>query len=187
MSSSSTRSAPVALTDLAHRWPTAVGFLAAVGIFLASTDRTAIALVVAIAATCYVAAATVGRPWMAWAWIPLAFVVVVAGWLVGLDPVAATAVSAGALVVVGLLRQSTRPAVTLETAGLLIYGAVAVGALLLAPAVGLVVVALTLVAHGLWDIWHLRQHRDLVSPSLAEACVALDVPLGLAVLAVAIA
>jgi hypothetical protein len=51
-----------------------------------------------------------------------------------------------------------------------------------APTAGLVVVALTLVAHGIWDIWHLRRHRDLVSPSLAEACVALDVPLGLAVL-----
>ena len=59
---------------------------------------------------------------------------------------------------------------------------IAVGALLLAPTAGLVVVALTLVAHGIWDIWHLRRHRDLVSPSLAEACVALDVPLGLAVL-----
>jgi hypothetical protein len=33
-----------------------------------------------------------------------------------------------------------------------------------------------------WDLWHLRRHRDVVSPSLTEACVALDVPLGLAVL-----
>jgi hypothetical protein len=62
------------------------------------------------------------------------------------------------------------------------YGSVAVGALLLAPTVGLVVVALTLIGYGIWDLWHLRRHRDLVSPSLAEACVALDVPLGFAVL-----
>jgi len=55
-------------------------------------------------------------------------------------------------------------------------------ALLLAPTVGLVVVALTFIGHGVWDLWHLRAHRDLVSPSLAEACVALDVPVGLAVL-----
>ena len=54
------------------------------------------------------------------------------------------------------------------------------------PALGLVVVALTLIAHGVWDVWHLRRHRDLVSPSLAEACIALDVPLGLAVLVVAL-
>ena len=45
----------------------------------------------------------------------------------------ATGIAAAALVVVGLLRATTRPAVTLETAGLLVYGAFAVGALLLAP------------------------------------------------------
>jgi hypothetical protein len=187
VSPSSTRSARAVVTNLAHRWPTAVGLLAAIGMFLTGADRTVVALVVAIAATCYVAAATFGQPWMAWAWIPLSFVVAAVGWLVELDPIVATAVSAGVLVVVGLLRGSTRPAVTLETAGLLVYGALAVGALLLAPAVGLVVVALTLVAHGLWDVWHLREHRNLVSPSLAEACVALDIPLGLAVLVTALA
>ena len=187
MTTRSTRSEPTVLAHLAHRWPTVVGLLAAVAMYLTNTDPLAIALVVAIAATCYVAAAVFALPWMAWAWIPLAFVVVVAGHLVGLDPVAATATAAAVLVAVGLLRGTTRPAVTLETAGLLIYGAVAVGALLLAPPVGLVVVALTLVAHGIWDVWHLRRHRDLVSPSLAEACIALDVPLGLAVLVAALA
>jgi len=177
-------SAPAAL---AHRWPTAVGALAALGMILLGPNRTAVALVVAIAATCYVAAAVFARPWMAWAWIPIAFVVVVAGKLVDVEPVVATGVAAAALVVIGLARSTTRPAVTLETAGLLVYGAFVVAALLLAPAVGLVVVALTLIAHGVWDVWHLRRHRDLVSPSLAEACIALDVPLGLAVLVVALA
>ena len=128
----------VRFAALVHRWPSAVGVLAAAGLFLAGANRVSVALVVAIAATCYVAAAAFSLPWMAWAWIPLSFVVVLAGVLVELDPLVATA--------------------------------------------GLVVVAVTLVAHGIWDLWHLRRHRDLVSPSLAEACVALDVPLGLAVL-----
>lgn len=175
------------MKTLAHRWPTALGLVAALAIFLASPENADVALVAAIAATCYVAAATFALPWMAWAWIPIGFVVVAAGRLVGLDPLVATGVAAVALAAVGLLRARTRPAVTLETAGLLLYGALAVTALLLAPAVGLVVVAVTLVAHGAWDLWHLRRHRDLVSPSLAEACVALDVPLGLAVLAAALA
>ena len=160
------------MKTLAHRWPTAVGLIAAVAIFLESPDRAEVALVAAIAATCYVAAATFALPWMAWAWIPIGFVVVAAGRLVGLHPLVATGVTAVALVAVGLLRTRTRPGVTLETAGLLLYGALAVLALLLAPAVGLVVVALTLIAHGAWDLWHLRRHRELVSPSLAEACVA---------------
>jgi hypothetical protein len=166
----------------AHRWPSVVGVLAAAGTFLTGPDHVSVALVVAIAATCYLAAAAFSQPWMAWAWIPLSFVVVLAGALVELDPMVTTAVSAAALVVLGLLRGASRPALTLELAGLLLYGAAAVSALLLAPVAGLVVAALTLVAHGVWDLWHLRRHRDLVSPSLAEACVALDVPLGLAVL-----
>jgi hypothetical protein len=170
------------LSALMHRWPSAVGFLAAVGVFLAGVDRVSVALVVAIAATCYVAAAAFSSPWMAWAWIPLSFVVVFAGALVELDPLVATGGAAAVLVVLGLLRGAARPALTLEVAGLLIYGSIAVSTLLIAPTAGLVLVAVTLVAHGVWDLWHLRRHRDLVSPSLAEACVALDVPLGLAVL-----
>jgi hypothetical protein len=88
-------------------------------------------LVVAIAATCYLAAAAFSLPWMAWVWIPLSFVVVFAGASVGLDPLLATAVAAAVLLVLGFLRGAARPSLTLETAGLLLYGSVAVGALLL--------------------------------------------------------
>ena len=69
----------VRFAALVHRWPSAVGVLAAAGLFLAGADRVSVALVVAIAATCYVAAAAFSLPWMAWAWIPLSFVVVLAG------------------------------------------------------------------------------------------------------------
>jgi hypothetical protein len=138
----------VRLAALVHRWPSAVGLLAA-GLFLGGANRASVALVVAIAATCYVAAAAFSLPWMAWAWIPLSFVVVLAGVLVELDPLVATAGSAAVLVVVGLLWGAARPALTLEVAGLLLYGSIAVGALLLAPAAGVVVVAATLVAHGI--------------------------------------
>ena len=93
----------VRLTALVHRWPSAVGFLAAVGMVLTGANRVSVALVVAIAATCYVAAAAFSLPWMAWAWIPLSFVIVLAGVLVELDSLVATAGSAGVLVVVGLL------------------------------------------------------------------------------------
>jgi TRAP-type C4-dicarboxylate transport system permease small subunit len=67
-----------------------------------------------------------------------------------------------------------------------LYGALVLVALALPPGAGLVVAALALLGHGAWDVWHLRRHRDQVSPSLAEACVALDVPAGLAVLALAV-
>ncbi|WP_433787695.1 hypothetical protein ACQPX6_12790 [Actinomycetospora sp. CA-101289] len=73
-----------------------------------------------------------------------------------------------------------------QTAGLVLYGVLVLVALAIAPGGGLVLAALTLVGHGAWDLWHLRRHRDQVSPSMAEACVALDVPAGLAVLVLAL-
>ena len=51
MSVHPTSSRPVIrLAALVHRWPSAVGFLAAVGVFLGGTSRASIALIVAIAA-----------------------------------------------------------------------------------------------------------------------------------------
>ena len=73
-------------------------------VVLTRVNPTSVAVVVAIAATCYVGAAAFSLPWIAWAWIPLSFVVVLAGVLVDLDPLVATAGSAALLVIVGLLR-----------------------------------------------------------------------------------
>jgi len=50
--------------------------------------------------------------------------------------------------------------------------------------VGLVLVACTLIAHGIWDVLHYRRNA-VVQRSLAEFCVLLDVPLGVGVLVLA--
>lgn len=80
---------PVALAVAA-----AVGLLAAAGLIATGVDRSSVALAVAAAATCYVAAAAFSLPWTAWAWIPVSFAVVLASAPAGLDPLAATVVSA---------------------------------------------------------------------------------------------
>jgi hypothetical protein len=54
-------------------------------------------------------------------------------------------------------------------------------ALAMAQATGLVLVAITLMAHAAWDVLHIRR-RIIVPSSLAECCIALDLTLGLAVL-----
>ena len=167
---------------LLHRWPTLVGLLAAAGILLAGPDRTTVGLTVACAAVCYLAAAALDRPWAAWAAIPATGVVIRAGLLLGARPIVSLAVAAVVLVAIGVAIRVSRSTLTLETAGLLAYGGVAAVGLAIAPTAGLLVVAVTLVAHGAWDIWHLRRHA-VVPGSLAEACIALDVPLGLGVLA----
>ena len=68
---------------------------------------------------------------------------------------------------------------------LLVYGGLACAALLLAPRAGLVLAGLALAAHALWDMEHYR--RDLVVPrSLSAFCMALDVPLGLGAVVLAV-
>ena len=95
---------------------------------------------------------------------------VVLGGMLGAEPLAVLAVTAVLLVVVGLALRVSRAELTGQAVGVLLYAGLAVLA------------AVTLIGHGAWDIWLLR--RDAVVPrSLTEACIALDVPLGSAVLA----
>jgi len=95
------------------------------------------------------------------------------------------ALSGVVLVVVGLAGRAPRAALRAQSGALLVYGAAAVVGLLVAPTIGLVIVGLTLAAHGIWDVIHLRSGRT-VPHSLAEACIALDVPLGLGVVVLAL-
>ncbi|MDN5918771.1 MAG: hypothetical protein L0I76_27380 [Pseudonocardia sp.] len=166
---------------LLRRWPTVVGLLAALAAFLGGADRTTLGIAVAIAATCYLAASALERPWAAWAAIPGCGLAVVVGRLLGADPLTTLAVIAVALVVVGLITRASRAALSAEATALLAYGGLTVIALAIAPTVGLVLVAVTLIAHAVWDVVHLRR-RVVVPPSLAEICIALDVSLGLTVL-----
>ncbi|HWN25881.1 MAG TPA: hypothetical protein VNP37_02860 [Actinomycetospora sp.] len=176
---------PGRLADVARRWPIAVGLLAAAALVLGGSTREDVAMVVVIAVSCYLAAAAFARPWMAWVWCLPASALVVVARLLDLSPVLLNGLAAVVLLVVGVVRGVARPALARQTAGLVVYGVLVLVALAIAPGAGLVLAALTLIGHGAWDLWHLRRHRDQVSPSLAEACVALDVPAGLAVLVLA--
>lgn len=166
------------------RWPTALGVVSAAGLLLTGADRETVAVVIVVATTCYLAAAALDRPWVAWAAIPAGAVVIAAGLLAGAPPWVSLGVAALVLVVVGLLGRASRPTLGAQATAMLLYGGLAVAAIAIAPGVGLVLAASALIAHGIWDVVHLRSRR-VVSPSLAEACVALDVPLGVAVLVLA--
>jgi hypothetical protein len=155
---------------------------AAAVLLTGAADRSTVGITVAVAAICSLAAAALNRPWAAWAAIPAATVVIVVGKLLDVEPLVSLAVTAVVLVAVGLLTRVPRAALTAQSAAALVYGGLAVVGLAVAPTAGLVLVAVTLIAHGGWDLLHLRR-RIVVPGSLAEACVALDVPLGLAVLA----
>ncbi|MDQ3151323.1 MAG: hypothetical protein M3R63_06275 [Actinomycetota bacterium] len=101
-----------------HRWPSALGLAAAVVVLATSADRETLAITVSVAALCYLGAAAIGRPWVAWAGIVGGSLVVVANELVGLVWWAGIGIAAFALVVAGLLGRVPRPALSAQTAAL---------------------------------------------------------------------
>jgi hypothetical protein len=104
---------------------------------------------------------------------------VVAGALIGIKPWFVLGGVAIALVIVGLVARASRTALATQSLAFLAYGGIALIGLALSPVVGAVLASLTLMAHAVWDVIHYRRNA-VVSRSLAEACIAFDVLLGLA-------
>ncbi|MEJ3749006.1 hypothetical protein WEI85_37780 [Actinomycetes bacterium KLBMP 9797] len=170
---------------LPHRWPTALGLSAAALQLALGPDTETVTTVIIVALLCYLGAAALDRRWVAWAGCAVFSVFVAASQILDLTWWVVGAVLALILVVAGLVLRVPRPPLTAQTAALLGYGAVAVIALSLEPRVGLALAGLALAAHGVWDVIHYR--RDVVvHRSLAEFCVLLDVPLGVAAIVLAI-
>jgi hypothetical protein len=144
-----------------------------------------LAIAAPAAATCYLAAAALGRPWIAWAAIPLAGLVVVAAELLGLTWWAGLGLAGVALVLIGLVRGAPRAALNTQTAALVMFGAASVVALALAPRAAVLLAGLALASHSVWDFVHYRRNR-VVSRSMAEFCMLLDAPLGLGFIAIAL-
>ncbi len=162
-----------------HRWPTALGLAAAALALTGDAGAENPAITVCVATLCYLGAAALGRPWIAWAAIPGGTAAVVVGELVGATWWAGLSAVALVLLAAGLTGRTRRPATVRQTVAAVGFGVPAVSAvLLLAPRAGLVIAGLALASHAVWDLVHLRNGR-VVPRSLAEFCMALDVPLGL--------
>ena len=170
-----------AATALWHRWPTAVGLLAAAVALLAGGDRDTVITALFVALTCYLAAAALGRPWVAWAAVPIASVAVTIGQILDIESWMVIGAASVVLIGVGLLRRASQPALTAQSLAMLGYGGVAMIALVLVPVAGAVLASLSLIAHAIWDLIHYRRNA-VVPRSLAEFCMFFDVPLGAAVI-----
>ncbi|MGN9783291.1 hypothetical protein ACTMTF_17785 [Nonomuraea sp. ZG12] len=176
------------LTFLAHRWPTLAGLVAMALSVLDMTMETAMddgrsqGLVVFLAALIYLATAVVGRPGVVW---PLFGVSVVAVTLLRLlDVQLWTALVAGAVSIAivglagGLLRGPRLSAA--QVPAMLVFGAAALVALSLDPALGSYLVAAALIGHAVLDVIVWRA-KEVVTRSLAEFCAVLDLTLGVAI------
>ncbi|MED7826124.1 hypothetical protein [Streptomyces chiangmaiensis] len=169
-----------------YRWPSALGLAAAVLQLATGVERESVAIVLCVATLCYLGAAALNRPWIAWAGVAGGSAVVVVSELAGLVWWGGVGVAALTLVVVGLVTRVARPALTAQTVALLGYGCLAVAALFLAPRLGLALAGLVLVAHAAWDLLHYLRN-EVVPKSLAEFCMLLDVPLGFGAVVAAVA
>ncbi|QYC45166.1 hypothetical protein Nocox_38080 [Nonomuraea coxensis DSM 45129] len=167
-----------------HRWPTALGLAVAILSLVTGSNQESLAITLSVAAVCYLAAAALGEPWTVWPAALGASLVVVVSELIGMSWWAGLGGTAVVLVVVGLALRVSRSALLAQTLAVAGFGGAALIAVFSTPQVGVVVAGLALASHAIWDVIHLRR-KLVVAPSLAEACIFLDVPLGLGLIVLA--
>ncbi|TDD66827.1 hypothetical protein E1262_21090 [Jiangella aurantiaca] len=190
------RPRPVArsLRGVVRRWPAAAGL--ALAAFVASdlSFGADLAPILAASGIVYLGAAALGRAASAWPLFLGTFAVITAAEILagvtGAGGVDGTWVLLGAavpLAAYGLLRRRATPAhgLPLQSLAMAGFGAAAAVTVLVGGDAGAYLVAVGLLGHAAWDVWHHRTNRVVVR-SLAEFCVVLDTLLAAAMIVVAI-
>ncbi|WP_084258275.1 hypothetical protein [Microtetraspora malaysiensis] len=177
------RSAPLPriVRALVRRWPTWLG-IACAFLFHVDDGRAA-GVFVFVAALAYLTTAVLDRPRSAWLTVLGLTVVAVVSQVLGVGYAVVLGPAALVIAVIGLVRgQLRRPGLcALQAPAMLVFGAVVLAAVHAGWALGSAVMAAALIAHGIWDIFHLRANR-IVSRSMAEWCAILDLLLGVGIL-----
>jgi uncharacterized membrane protein YhaH (DUF805 family) len=170
---------------LKHRWPTALGVtvatLTAYDIDLDDDILEFHSPLIIVMALVYAGAAALDRRRSAWAVFLAAFAVVVVTRPLDLaiDPSVVLLVAALVFVVLGAARgQLRRPGgLTLQAAGMLVFGATTLAALYVDLDLGGHLVAAALIGHAAWDAVHFLRNR-VVARSYAEFYAVLDLLVG---------
>lgn len=170
----------------AQAWPAALGLTAAVFQILTGVNADAVAMTVSLAASCYLAAAAFGRPWIAWVGILAGSSVITLSELAGFSRWFGLSAFVGFLVLVGLLRRSPGHTLTAQGLAMLGFGGAALAAVSLSPRLGLALAGAALASHTVWDYLHWRR-SVVVARSMAEFCIVLDLLLGGTAIALAAA
>ncbi|MGW2157379.1 hypothetical protein [Nonomuraea sp. NPDC001699] len=175
------------LMAVARRWPTGLGVAFMVFNVLGLEDGRDAALVVFLAALVYLATAVTGRPGVAWPLFGASVVAVAVLRLLALEPWPGLVGGAVCVAVVGLTDGLVRrpTLVAAQVPAMLVFGAVSVTALSLSPAAGGYLVAAALVGHAVLDVVLWRRNK-VVARSMAEFCAALDLTLGMVIVALTV-
>lgn len=176
---------------LAHRWPTALGVaVAAVIAFDLQVDAgfvSTLSAFIVVMALVYVGAAALDRRRASWvvllAGLPFAFFVPPTS---EINASVILLIAAAVFLALGVVRGQLREPgdLTLQAAGVLVFGATALVAVYAAPGLGVYLVAFALLGHAAWDAFHYLRDR-VVTRSYAEFCGIVDLLLGAAILIMA--
>lgn len=178
------RRAPAPVRWIAHRWPTLLGLATVAGTAIGMTSGVEAGPVIAAALAIYAVAAAFGRRW-AWPAFIATVPIIGISRLVDWQPVPFLLVLGAVAAVIGIARRRWRPwdGVPLQSAVLVVLGALALVGLSIDSIAGGVLVAVTLLAHAGGDVWYLIGNR-VVPRSMAELCCVLDAVLAVVVLVV---
>lgn len=165
------------VTALRDRWPAfaglAVAVLTAVALWLRHADASA---VVTASALVYLGSAALGLRWSAWPIFGVSFVLISIGFLVpAFDPTLIMIALAVLLIGYGFVRGRGKPlhGLPLQLIAMVILAGLALIAARQDPALSAILVAVGLLVHAGWDVYHHRKDRVVVR-SMAEFCMVLD-------------
>ncbi|MBF9131996.1 hypothetical protein I0C86_23955 [Plantactinospora sp. S1510] len=182
-------------TKLADRWPTALAMVAIAGavavMVLLDREVELFGPSIAVMAGIYLMAYAIGRPSTAWlAFGVLSVVMSVLHVLndrqvLGVDP------GVGMTIVLVLLwlwtvarhRFTEGRIFSIQTAGMVGFGALTLLCATVAPRLGVTLAGVGFLAHGLWDAYHFRVNQ-VVNRPWSEFCAVVDLGVGVALIIV---
>ena len=179
---------PGMLTFLAHRWPTALALVLSVSSFFEQvTDQTvrSLAQAMLLLPLIYVVIAALRRRGWTWPFLVVALVGYVPLRMQHtVDPaVVLLAVSLAAAIWGTAHGQHRERDFQVQLAGMVAFGALAIGGLVVDPDLARYLVAAGWIGHGVWDWWHLLKDR-VVARTFAEWCSVVDLVIGLSLIVV---
>lgn len=173
-------------------WPVLVGAATCALIALDLVDGVELAKVLAGSAVVYLGAAAGGSRRWAWPVFAVTALVIVGCDIAAPDFEAAWAVLGLAVLLAGYglagrarRHPPARRPLTVQGAAMLAFAAISVAALAVSTTAGSILVALGLLAHAGWDVYHYRA-RTVVASSLAEFCMVLDTGLAAVIVALVV-
>ncbi len=172
------------ISTLTARWPTALALVqsaALIAIIVLVGADVEFAPGPAVMAGIYMGAYALGRPAAAWIAWPSLMAVVLALIVLGIDVQVGMTVVLVLLWIWAIWRGRARDGrwFTIQTAGMVVFGAFTVLAILVDPTVGGVLVGIGWIAHGIWDIYHFVNNK-IVNRPWSEMCCVVDILVGVA-------